>query len=277
MAAVARSDELEHDGAEVVDLAGRLLVPGFQDAHAHPLTGGANLLAATCRGSRQWTGCSSGWPPTPPPSPDDAWVMGGGWDREVFPRSGPTREQLDAGDGRAALLLRSYDCHGAWVNSEALRIAGVDRDTPDPEHGFFMRDAGGKPTGMLEERAIGVVLSVCPAGEHRGPGARPAPRQRAPAVPGHHVGPGRDRRGRTRHRRPDPGVPEPADRWHLAGAGSQPPSGGTRTAGSTRSPICRPSADSWKHCAGSHASSRTRSRSWSTACPHGLHRPGRHP
>ena len=162
VAAVARSRELVHDGAEVVDLAGRLLVPGFQDAHAHPLTGGANLLGCDLSGVTTVDGMLERVATYAATLPPDAWVMGGGWDREVFPRSGPTREPLDQVTAGRPSLLRSYDCHGAWVNSEALRIAGVVRDTPDPEHGFFVRDAGGEPTGMLEERAVGAVLAYAP-------------------------------------------------------------------------------------------------------------------
>lgn len=160
---VARSDELDTTDAETVDLTGRLLVPGFQDAHAHPLVAGTNLLSCDLSGSadaREILDRVAAYAAT---LPADGWVLGGGWDREAFPRGGPTREQLDPVCGDRPALLRSYDCHGAWVSSTALRIAGVDRDTPDPEHGFLVRDAEGSPTGMLEERAVALVLDHAPA------------------------------------------------------------------------------------------------------------------
>jgi predicted amidohydrolase YtcJ len=159
---VARSGELDTAGAQVVDLAGRLLVPGFQDAHAHPLVGGSNLLSCDLSTASTWQEIRQRIAAYAAALPSDDWVLGGGWDREVFPPGGPTREQLDdITEGRPA-LLRSYDCHGAWVNSAALRVAGVDRETPDPDHGFFVRDASGEPAGMLEERAVGIVMAHVP-------------------------------------------------------------------------------------------------------------------
>jgi predicted amidohydrolase YtcJ len=159
---VARSGELDATATRVVDTTGQLLIPGFQDAHVHPEPAGADLL--TCNLSDQTTeqGVLDRIEAYSATLPDDAWVVGGGWDREVFARPGPTRQQLDAVTAGRPAFLRSFDCHGAWVNSAALLIAGVDADTVDPEHGFVVRDGDGKPTGMLEERAMAIVRRHMP-------------------------------------------------------------------------------------------------------------------
>ncbi len=159
---VRRSGELDRSGARVVDASGRLLLPGFQDAHLHPGLGGADLL--TC----DLAGCSSvseildrirAYAAT---VPTGDWVVGGGWERELFPRGGPTRQQLDEATGGRPGWMRSYDCHGAWVSSEALRIAGLDATTVDPEHGYVVRNAEGTPTGLLEEDAMALVRRHMP-------------------------------------------------------------------------------------------------------------------
>jgi predicted amidohydrolase YtcJ len=159
---VARSGEIDAADARVVDTTGRLLVPGFQDAHVHPGLAGTNLLTCDLTGQTTERGILGQIKAYAATLPADAWVVGGGWEREAFPYPGPTREQLDAVTAGRPAFVRSYDCHGAWVNSAALLIAGVDAETPDPEHGFFVRDADGHPTGMLEERAMAVVRAHMP-------------------------------------------------------------------------------------------------------------------
>jgi predicted amidohydrolase YtcJ len=162
IAQVARSGELDTAGARLVGMRGRLLVPGFQDAHAHPTVAGANLLSCDLSGLLAEEQIFQRVAAYAAGLPEHAWVLGGGWEREAFVGSGPTRDQLDVVTGGRPSLLRSFDCHGAWANSAALRIAGVDRDTPDPEHGFFVRDTCGVPTGMLEERAVSLVMAHVP-------------------------------------------------------------------------------------------------------------------
>ncbi|MDQ1484108.1 MAG: hypothetical protein QOF35_2184, partial [Actinomycetota bacterium] len=163
VARVARRKELDASDARVVDISGRLLIPGFQDAHVHPGLAGENLLTCDLSGQTNEQGVLDRIASYAATLPDDAWVVGGGWDRGVFPRSGPTREQLDAVTAGRPAFLRSYDCHGAWVNSAALLIAGVDAETIDPANGFFVRDPGGTPTGMLEEHAMAIVRAHMPA------------------------------------------------------------------------------------------------------------------
>lgn len=150
-------------GAEVVDCGGALLLPGFTDAHVHPVQGGLERL--TCdlselpvdRGA--YLAHVAGYAAS---HPDLAWVQGGGWAMAAFPGGLPTAAELDpvVPDRPAAFVNRDH--HGTWVNSPALAAAGITRDTPDPGDGRIERDASGEPTGVLHEGAMDLVLAVMP-------------------------------------------------------------------------------------------------------------------
>ena len=144
-------------GAEEVDLAGGLLLPGFQDAHAHPVQGGLERLrcdlsevdtpAAYVAAVRAYADAN----------PDRLWICGGGWAMTVFGPAGPTAAALDAVVPDRPVFLPNRDHHGAWVNSRALELAGIDGRTPDPVDGRIERDTYGNPTGTLHEGAMGLV------------------------------------------------------------------------------------------------------------------------
>ena len=149
---------------EVVSLPGRMIVPGFQDAHIHAAFGARNLLnvnlddLATKDGYLERIGTFAA------AHPDLEWIVGGGWYNPVFDATGgPRREDLDAViPDRPAFFLNS-DVHAAWVNSKALERAGFDAGTPDPWDGYLVRDRGGTLTGTLQEGAAYHVLrSVIP-------------------------------------------------------------------------------------------------------------------
>ncbi|WP_217181900.1 amidohydrolase [Streptomyces sp. AC495_CC817] len=154
--------ELIGPRTEVVDLGGRLLVPGFQDAHVHPVWGGLDMLRCdlaplATRGEylariREYAAAH----------PDDAWVLGGGWQMSAFPGGTPTAADLDDAVPDRPAFLPNRDGHGAWVNSRALALAGITRDTPDPADGRIERDGAGNPTGTLHEGAMGLVNRMLP-------------------------------------------------------------------------------------------------------------------
>ena len=146
---------------EVVDLRGRLLLPGFHDAHVHPLYGGLLRLRCDLSDSTDARDCLARIGAHVRNAPGE-WVLGGGWDMAQFPRGTPTREALDAVTGDRPAYLVNRDHHGAWVNTAALRLAGVDRDTPDPPDGRIERDHDGHPSGTLHEGATGLVARVVP-------------------------------------------------------------------------------------------------------------------
>jgi predicted amidohydrolase YtcJ len=144
-------------GAEEVDLAGGLLVPGFQDAHVHPVQGGLERLRCDLSHVESREGYLEAVRSYAEANPDRLWIGGGGWSMAVFGPVGPTAADLDSVVGDRPVFLPNRDHHGAWVSSRALRLAGIDRDTPDPVDGRIERDAAGNPTGCLHEGAMGLV------------------------------------------------------------------------------------------------------------------------
>ena len=93
------------------------------------------------------------------------WLLGGGWEPALFPGGAPTAAALDEVTGDRPAYLVNCDHHSAWVNSAALRLAGVDERTPDPADGWIERDESGRPTGTLHEGATALVARVLPEPE----------------------------------------------------------------------------------------------------------------
>jgi predicted amidohydrolase YtcJ len=145
-----------------VDLHGGTLLPGFIDAHVHPVFAGDQLRhcdlrqASTARGYAELVAAYAR------EHPDEEWITGGGWSMDAFPGGVPSRDLLDAVAGDRPVFLPNRDGHGAWVNTRALILAGVSRSTPDPADGRIERDADGEPVGMLQEGAAGLVARLLP-------------------------------------------------------------------------------------------------------------------
>ena len=154
--------DLVGPSTEVVDLGGRMLVPGFQDAHVHPVSGGLELLRCDLNDGAteaEYLDTVAGYAAS---HPDEEWILGGGWAMSAFPGGTPTAAALDRVLPDRPAFLPNRDGHGAWVNSVALRLAGIDRDTPDPADGRIERDADGHPTGTLHEGAMSLVGRLVP-------------------------------------------------------------------------------------------------------------------
>jgi predicted amidohydrolase YtcJ len=149
---------------EVIHLGGRLVLPGFDDAHVHLFDGASSLdrvdvadlpdLAQVQARIKEWARAH----PQPP------WVLGGGWAYASFPGGLPTRQQLDAVVSDRPAFIESYDLHTAWANSRALALAGITRSTKDPVGGVIVRDPQtGEPTGVLKEKpAVDLVKLKVP-------------------------------------------------------------------------------------------------------------------
>ncbi|WP_055490990.1 amidohydrolase [Streptomyces sp. TP-A0356] len=148
---------------EVVNLAGRLLLPGFQDAHIHPVPAGLELTQCDLTGARTAEETLAAVRAYADAHPEREWITGGGWSMEAFEGGMPTKELLDGLVPDRPVYLPNRDHHGAWANSRALELAGITRDTPDPADGRFERDASGEPTGMLQEGAMQYVGRLTPA------------------------------------------------------------------------------------------------------------------
>ena len=135
--AVGHEDVRELIGAhtDIVNLAGRLLVPGFQDAHVHPVWGGLDLLRCNLAEVSSRTEYRTLIAEHMQANPDAEWLLGGGWNMSVFPGGTPLASDLDDIVADRPAFLTNRDGHGAWVNSRALQLAGIDKNTPDPADG----------------------------------------------------------------------------------------------------------------------------------------------
>ena len=147
---------------EVHDLRGRMLLPGFQDAHVHPPSGGLEMLQCNLNEAYTREGYERIVADYASEHPDVEWIRGGGWSMDSFPGGTPTKDILDRIVPDRPVYLPNRDGHGAWVNSRALELAGITRETPDPPDGRIERDAGGDPSGTLHEGAMDLVDKLMP-------------------------------------------------------------------------------------------------------------------
>ncbi|MFN8652214.1 MAG: amidohydrolase [Gemmatimonadales bacterium] len=146
----------------VIDLGGRLVLPGFQDSHAHPISAGLELGEASLYTAKTPAEVEGTIRAYAAQHPDLPWVRGNGWQLPVFPGANPKRELLDRLVPNRPAFLYAADGHSAWVNSKALELAGITKDTKDPPNGRIERDATGAPSGTLREAAIGLVSKLLP-------------------------------------------------------------------------------------------------------------------
>ncbi|MFM7719388.1 MAG: amidohydrolase, partial [Actinomycetota bacterium] len=148
--------------ATVIDLGGRMVLPGFQDAHVHAPIGGVQLGQCDLHGARNREEYLATIAAYAAAHPEREWIRGGGWGMDQFPGGTPHRRDLDAIVSDRPVFLPNRDGHGAWVNSVALERAGVTADTPDPRDGRIERDPDGSPSGMLQEGAMRFVDRLLP-------------------------------------------------------------------------------------------------------------------
>jgi predicted amidohydrolase YtcJ len=142
---------------EVIDLRGRALLPGFQDAHVHPAWAGVTMIGCNLIGTATRDEGLARIGAYVASHADREWIAGSGWRMDWFDRGTPSRELLDQVAGGRAVYLTNRDGHGAWVSSRALELAGIDAGTPDPRDGRIERNADGSPQGTLHEGAATLV------------------------------------------------------------------------------------------------------------------------
>jgi predicted amidohydrolase YtcJ len=148
---------------KVIDAHGASVLPGFNDSHVH-FVDGSSALSQVQLGDvttrEEFTRRVAAYAAT---LKKGEWVLGGGWDHEKFPGATmPTREWIDAVTPDNPAWLDRYDGHMGLANSTALRLAAIDRNTPDPPGGAILRDAEGNPTGALKDAAAGIVERLIP-------------------------------------------------------------------------------------------------------------------
>jgi len=163
---VGTSDEvraLAGPQTTVVDAKGGTVMPGFNDSHVHFLSGGEALDQVDLFGAGNVREAQQAIVSFAQKQPDRPWVMGRGWLYGSFPGGLPSKAQLDEIVRDRPAYMECYDGHTAWVNSAALKMAGITRDTPDPVNGQIVRDPKtGEPTGVLKESAQALVRKVMP-------------------------------------------------------------------------------------------------------------------
>ncbi len=157
--------------AQRLNLGGKFLMPGINDAHIHFLGGGLALAQADLTGARSLAEIqrrlidfARAHPGTACPAPDrcGAWIIGRGWEYVALPGRLPTRADLDAVIADRPVALTAYDGHTLWVNSKALELAGVTAESKFAGYGEIVLDAQGQPTGILKEGAMRLVRGKIP-------------------------------------------------------------------------------------------------------------------
>lgn len=141
------------DADETVDLEGRLMLPGFTDAHTHLLMTGAALGQVPLTAARSLDEIQEALRSARAESPGMAVLRGRGWLFDSVPDGAPTAAMIDAVIDDIPVYLDANDYHSCWVNTAALAELGITRATPDPLGGRIVRDADGEPTGLLLETA----------------------------------------------------------------------------------------------------------------------------
>ncbi len=169
--AVGRRDEVlawRGHATEVVTLPGGCLLPGFHDAHVHLGQHGISLSAIDLHDAATMGVALTRVAERARTQPAGTWITGAGfalqrWGVPAGDTSALSAAALDAVAPHHPVLLRSQDLHAGWASGGALRAAGIDSRTPDPEHGTIVRDATGEPSGYLVEHAVGLVARAMPA------------------------------------------------------------------------------------------------------------------
>lgn len=150
---VGRDGDATPPADRVVDLGGRLVLPGFTDAHTHLLMMGAALGQVYLTGARDLDGIQSLLREAREADPGATVLRGRGWLFDAVPGGAPTAGMIDAVVPDVPVYLDANDYHSCWLNTAALGELGITRETPDPIGGEIVRDADGEPTGLLLETA----------------------------------------------------------------------------------------------------------------------------
>src|SRR4051812_31781146 len=149
--------------AEHIDVQGKTMLPGLIDAHGHVFELGEIASGVELYSSTSLNGAVRAVADFSRAHPKKAWIIGFGWNQEIWKLGRfPTAAELDAVVGDRPVLLHRVDGHAIWVNTKALEMAGITRETRDPAGGKIERDASGKPTGVLVDGAMELVNKVVP-------------------------------------------------------------------------------------------------------------------
>jgi len=147
----------------VIDAGEKVVLPGFNDAHVHFLSGGFSLANVDLRDAKSPENMARRLAEYAKKVPKGQWILGGEWDHEKWPGAPlPTRQMIDAATPEHPVFVNRLDGHMALANSLALKLAGVTKETKDPPGGVVVKDANGEPTGVLKDAAEELVERVVP-------------------------------------------------------------------------------------------------------------------
>jgi predicted amidohydrolase YtcJ len=151
----------------VIDAHGKLLLPGFNDAHVHFVSGGKQLDSIQLNDATSSQEFARRIGERAKITAKGEWILGGNWDETKWnPPEMPTKERIDALTPDTPVFVSRYDGHMGLANSVALRLAGITAKTPDPPGGAIVRDAQGTPTGALKDAATNYIDKVIPPLSH---------------------------------------------------------------------------------------------------------------
>ena len=152
---------------KVIDAGGKLLLPGFNDAHVHFIQGGAQLEQVQLTDAATPAEFAKRIAAQVKKTPNGEWILGGRWDETKWPKPElPTKELVDSVTGEIPMFVDRYDGHEALANSAAMKLAAVDAKTPDVPGGVIMRDASGNPTGIFKDAAMPLIYKAIPPMTH---------------------------------------------------------------------------------------------------------------
>jgi len=150
--------------AKVIDGQGKTLLPGLIDAHGHVLELGYASNSVDLTGTRSLDEALAKIKAYADAHPEAEWIQGGGWNQEIWKLGRfPTAKELDSVVADRPVWLSRVDGHAGWANTAAIKLAKVDKDTPDPHDGRIEHDDDGNPAGVFVDRASNLIYAVVPA------------------------------------------------------------------------------------------------------------------
>jgi predicted amidohydrolase YtcJ len=163
----AQIDSWRGPQTKVIDTGGKLVLPGFNDAHVHFVQGGAQLDQVNLVDAATLEEFAKRIAAQVKKTPKGEWILGGRWDETKWPKPElPTRELVDPVTGDTPIFVERYDGHEALANSAAMKLAGIDAKTPDLPGGIIVRDANGNPTGVFKDAAMTLMYKAIPPMTH---------------------------------------------------------------------------------------------------------------
>ncbi|HNQ15431.1 MAG TPA: amidohydrolase family protein, partial [Pyrinomonadaceae bacterium] len=161
---VGRSTQLaaKYQAAKVLDVGGKLVTPGFNDAHVHFVRGALALLNVDLTGAPSLAAAKDKVAAKAKETKPGEWIIGRGWDHTLWDGKFPNRKDLDSVAPNNPVFLVRVDGHVAWVNSKAIELAGISTGMKSPDGGEIERDPNGEATGILKETAQGLVNRLIP-------------------------------------------------------------------------------------------------------------------